>query len=205
MDRAGPAPTAGEESAASSRSGPDLYRPGRWQRQLQQNMDPDVTRMRPRIPTLTPDRSYLSSERGRASWVGPVRTRVGGLTLRFQPVDDGGGGEEGCRTQGSDALLGHLAHASQVPVGVFGSGVDGGEQAVGGADQGEAADPLHRALLRGPNRRYRTKPLPVCAGKVLESASQKLTGLERTAAAAMFGPRNQKVVGNRRSGSFKGE
>lgn len=81
----------------------------------------------------------------------PQKLQVAGLTLRLQPVDDGGGGEEDGRAQAADALLGRLTHAAQVPVGVFGAGVDGGHQAVSGAHQGQAADPLHQVLLRDTN------------------------------------------------------
>lgn len=79
------------------------------------------------------------------------RWRFVELTLRLQPVDDRGGGDDDRRAQAADALLGRLADAAQVRVGVFGAGVDGRHQAVGGADQGEAADPLHQVLHRDTN------------------------------------------------------
>lgn len=69
-------------------------------------------------------------------------------TLRLQLVDDGRGGGDHHRGDVLHALLGHLAHGADVRVRVLGGGVDAGDQAVGGADQGEAAHPLHHALRR---------------------------------------------------------
>lgn len=59
---------------------------------------------------------------------------VEALTLRFQPVDDGGGGGPSHSGDGPDALLGRLAHRLDVRVSAFGVGVGTGNQVVGGGE-----------------------------------------------------------------------
>lgn len=81
------------------------------------------------------------------------RAEGGARTLRLQPVDDGRRGGEDRGGDAPDAQLGSLAHGPDVRVGVLGAGVHGGHQAVGGADQGQAAHPLHRALRTQNGRR----------------------------------------------------